>query len=139
MGDRMSTNTAPPGWHPDPSNPGGAFRWWDGIAWTDHVQPAALPAPPPAWPTSSPAFTATYPMGTQGQSQVSFAKRNSLSLTAIAVVAAYIVLALTTRVVLLGIFPVLLSVRATKRKESLAPFAVGAAVVAIGVAFLALR
>ncbi|MDP9219178.1 MAG: hypothetical protein M3P23_01400 [Actinomycetota bacterium] len=78
-------------------------------------------------------------MGTQGQSQVSFAKRNSLSLTAIAVVAAYIVLALTTRVVLLGIFPVLLSVRATKRKESLAPLAVGAAVVAIGVAFLALR
>jgi hypothetical protein len=78
-------------------------------------------------------------MRTQGQAQVSFAKRNALSLTAIGVVAAYIVLALTTRVVLLGIFPVLLSVRATKRKESLAPFAIGAAVLAIGVALLALK
>src|SRR5262249_39910333 len=26
----------PPGWKPDPANPG-QFRWWNGNAWTAHV------------------------------------------------------------------------------------------------------
>ncbi len=30
-----------PGWYPDAS---GAQRWWDGVAWTDHVAPAATSA-----------------------------------------------------------------------------------------------
>jgi hypothetical protein len=138
--------TAPAGWHPDPSNPAGALRWWDGSAWTAHTHPAvAAPppvaqygAPPPAW-TANPTTVATRyaPVG-QGQ-QVSFAKQNSLSLTAAGVVALYVVLALTTGVVLLGIFPVILSVRAIGRKEPLAPIAVVAAIVAIAVAFFALK
>jgi hypothetical protein len=45
---------------------------------------------------------------------------------------------LSTRVVLLGIFPVLLSVRAIGRREVLAPFAVAAAVIAVGIALFAL-
>ena len=53
-------------------------------------------------------------------------------------VAAYIVLALTVHVVLLGILPVLLAIRAIKSKDRLAPAAVVAAVVAIGVALLAI-
>lgn len=30
----------PPGWYPD-AQVAGQNRWWDGSAWTDHVQPAA--------------------------------------------------------------------------------------------------
>lgn len=38
------SQTAPsPGWYPDPAGSGGV-RWWDGIAWTEHV---ALPEPDP--------------------------------------------------------------------------------------------
>jgi hypothetical protein len=36
--------TAPPGWFPDPANPGG-HRWWDGAGWTEHCQPATPPPP----------------------------------------------------------------------------------------------
>jgi hypothetical protein len=72
------------------------------------------------------------------QGQVSFAKRNSFSLIAAAVVAVYVLLALTTHVVLLGIFPVLMSVRAIRAKEPLAPVAIAAAVIAVGVALFAL-
>src|SRR5579863_547209 len=37
----MTSPTAPPGWYPDPGNPG-AQRYWDGINWTHHQ---LLPAP----------------------------------------------------------------------------------------------
>jgi hypothetical protein len=36
-----------PGWHPDPAQPG-TLRWWDGVRWTEHVQPAPGSAPAPA-------------------------------------------------------------------------------------------
>jgi len=39
----------PAGWYPDPSGTPGT-RWWDGQGWTEHVQPAAPPAPPPSVP-----------------------------------------------------------------------------------------
>lgn len=29
--------TAPPGWYPDPKDPPGYRRWWDGQRWTEHV------------------------------------------------------------------------------------------------------
>jgi hypothetical protein len=149
----MTTNAAPPGWHPDPSNPGGALRWWDGIAWTHHTQqpaavptaPYGVPAAPAAWPNAGSATTGGYPTGgyptsPYGQAQqLSFAKQNSLSLTAIGVVALYIVIAMSTRIVVFGIFPVMLSVRAISRRESLAPVAVIAAIIAVGVAFMALK
>lgn len=136
----MTTSAAPAGWHPDPANPGGGLRWWDGVSWTDHIQPATATAPAPV--VQAPVSYATYgnvaPSYAARQVPRTFVQRNSLSLTAMAVVAVYIVIALSTRVVLLGIFPVLLSVRAIRRKEVLAPLAVGAAVIAVGVAFLAL-
>jgi hypothetical protein len=178
----MTTNAAPPGWHPDPSNPGGALRWWDGLTWTHHTQQhTAVPtasdgacAAPAAWPGAGSVTAggsptggyptgghqaggyqtggyqaggyqaggspgAAYPSGGYGQAQqLSFAKQNSLSLTAIGVVALYVVIAMSSHVVLLGIFPVMLSVRAISRKEQLAPVAVIAAIVAVVVAFMAI-
>jgi Protein of unknown function (DUF2510) len=127
----MSTGTVPPGWHPDPSNPGGAVRWWDGSSWTAHTQLV-----PTASPYGSPSPT-PYSAGAYGPAEPSFAKRNSKSLTALGVVAVYIVLALSTGIVFIGILPVLMAVRATKRKEQLAPVAIIAAVIAVGVALLA--
>ncbi len=59
---------------------------------------------------------------------------NPKSLTAIGVVAAYLLIAVTTGVVLLGIFPVLLSIRALRRGEQLAPVAMAAAALAVFVA-----
>jgi hypothetical protein len=158
-------STAPAGWHPDPSNPAAALRWWDGSAWTAHTHPAvaappaaaqyAAPAPaaqygappaaaqyaapPPAWAAGHSAVATGYAPVGQGQQQLSFAKRNSLSFTAAGVVGLYVVLALTTGIVFLGIFPVILSVRAVGRKEPLAPVAVVAAIAAIAVAFFALK
>lgn len=35
------------GWYPDPASPSSS-RWWDGMAWTDHVQPAVVAAVPAA-------------------------------------------------------------------------------------------
>ena len=48
--------TAAPGWYPDSYNP--AFvRWWDGVGWTEHTQPAQPMAP--AYPAQGtvPSFT----------------------------------------------------------------------------------
>jgi len=151
----MTTNAAPPGWHPDPSNPGGALRWWDGASWTTHTQqapvttPLVAAAPAPAWQSASTTITPSYGTGTYGSAtygggsyapaKVSFAKRNTQSLTAIGVVVAYVLLALTTHFVLIGILPVLMSIRAIKAKETLAPAAVAAAVIAVVVAFAALQ
>jgi hypothetical protein len=150
-------SVAPPGWHPDPSNPGGALRWWDGLNWTDHTHVAAPPAPAApakatlpaastAWTSGSSTAGSSYlapppasaPAGAGALGQLSFVKRNRLSLIAIGVVAIYIVLALATHVVFLGIFPVIMCIRATKSKEPLAPLAIVGAVVAVAVALLAL-
>jgi hypothetical protein len=124
-------STVPPGWYADPSNQGGVLRWWDGYAWTAHTQQAMAAAPG--------SFAAPAPAYRGAPAQPSFAKRNSLSLVAIAIVAVYVLLALTTRVVLLGIFPVIMAVRATRSKEQLAPIAVVAAAIAVGIAFIALK
>jgi hypothetical protein len=56
---------------------------------------------------------------------------NSFSLTAIGFSAAYLVLAFTTGFVLLGIVPVMSSIRAFQRGEKLAPFAALAAAVTV--------
>jgi hypothetical protein len=137
----MSTNTAPPGWHPDPSNPTGALRWWDGASWTDQTQQQAAPAANPGYPGyPAPNYPATnYAGGGYSQPPRTFAKQNSASVKAIAVVAIYVVLAVATHIVFIGIFPVLLAFRAVQRREQLAPVAVIAAIIAIAVAFLTLR
>ncbi len=54
MSDPQQPST-PPGWYPDGQ---GSQRWWDGVRWTDHVQPAAPPISP-AEPAAPPAPAAT--------------------------------------------------------------------------------
>ncbi|HEX6395062.1 MAG TPA: DUF2510 domain-containing protein [Acidimicrobiales bacterium] len=152
----MSTNTAPPGWHPDPAAPQVQLRWWDGARWTEHVQPQAQQAmPQPAQSVGAGGFDAGqgwqggaawqqtqgwgYATPFQGPVQsATFAQQNKFSLITGAIVAAYVVIAMTTRIVFIGILPVLMSVRAVRRREPLGPVAVGAAILAVIIAFAAL-
>ena len=148
-GERMST--VPAGWHPDPSNPQGALRWWDGGAWTYHTQPIPPAAPSPSPPGPPPAVPRAVlarrggaeragdlelSRGPHTPGQVSFTKRNSASLTTVTVVGAYLILATAAHFVFLGILPVLMAFRAVQRKETLAPLAVVAAAAGIVVALL---
>lgn len=139
------TGPVPAGWHPDPSNPNGAVRWWDGSRWTDHVQPVA---PPSSWPAGPPWQTGPNGNGSAGGSQPlpPWAGRrprgrpggpNQASFTAIGVAALYILLAVTTHFVLIGIVPAMASIQAVRRRERLAPLAVLAAAVAIVVSITA--
>ncbi len=45
--------TVPPGWYPDPAQPGGQ-RYWDGYQWTNVSAPAAAAVAPPAPPGYTP-------------------------------------------------------------------------------------
>jgi hypothetical protein len=138
------TNLPPAGWHPDPENPNGAMRWWDGAKWTSHVHP--VQAVPPAWggpgnggPAwgGGPTWTGRPGWGgggLGGAGQGTFARRNQASLIAIGFATVYVLLELTAHIFILGILPVLMTVRAFQRKEQLAPFAVVAAVIAVAVA-----
>ncbi len=62
----------PAGWYPDPSQ-AGQQRYWDGTAWTEHVQPDAATAAAPATPAApaapaAPAYgaAATEPIAPAG-------------------------------------------------------------------------
>ena len=91
-----------------------------------------------------PAYITPAPQGSSGtQSNSSNQKRpyqprgrirgpNSFSWTAIYFAAAYLVIAATTSFVLLGIVPVMSSIRAFQRGQKLAPIAAIAAVVTVG-------
>jgi hypothetical protein len=108
------------------------------------VLPTQAFAAAPAWPGGGATITPNYGSASYGSSMyapanLTFAKRNRHSLTAIGVVALYVLLAVTTHFVLIGIVPVMLSIRAIKAKETLAPAAVVAAVIAVVVAFAALQ
>ncbi|MEO8263555.1 MAG: DUF2510 domain-containing protein [Pseudolysinimonas sp.] len=47
------------GWYPDPANPTSS-RWWDGAAWTDHVQAAVVAAVPIAHAVVAPDYAPAY-------------------------------------------------------------------------------
>jgi hypothetical protein len=146
----MSVTSYPPGWHPDPHLPAGTLRWWDGANWTERTQSVqgAEPSPPVApaaadgaagfvaygAPSATPGFgefTAGAGAALQQRPQRGLVERNPKTFTTIAVVFAYLVLASATGIVLIGIFPAILSVRAFQRREQLAPLAIASAAVAI--------
>jgi hypothetical protein len=137
--------TSPAGWYPDPAGSGG-LRWWDGVTWSDQVQP---PVPQPAQPFVQPGdplatgqpWGAGQPAGQQWgaggphqqwsdqqtQAPVGFAKRNTNSLVVAAIALVYVVLAATVHIVVLGFLPILFAARAFQAKEPLAWPAAGVA------------
>jgi Protein of unknown function (DUF2510) len=62
MDDVRSAVSLPASWYPDPDD-ASSLRWWDGKAWTEHVQ--SLPAPPPARDPESQAITEAFVIKTQ--------------------------------------------------------------------------
>ncbi|MDI9933406.1 DUF2510 domain-containing protein [Rhodococcus sp. IEGM 1354] len=48
----MTSPTPPPGWHPDPGEPG-LIRYWDGTQWTEHTQPGTEPTAEESAPTGA--------------------------------------------------------------------------------------
>src|SRR4051794_1875407 len=108
---------------------------------------AQAPAQPvqthaPAQPAQAQRYAATgaQPLTVEAalamdQSQRSLMEQNSATFLALAVIVGYLVLAATTGIVLIGIFPALLAYRALKSGEKLAPLAIAAAAIAIVLAF----
>jgi hypothetical protein len=158
------TQTPPPGWYTDPAN-GTGMRWWDGNAWSMHTQPVApqpVGAQPVAQPVTAPqaygTAPATYPPASQfgtptyGQTQPGAPapytawqptpgrarSSNHYAFITFGVVALYLVLAAFAHIVFIGIVPILMSIRSFQAKESLAPVAIGAAVVSIVVSLTVL-
>jgi hypothetical protein len=140
----VNSAAAVAGWHPDPTNTPGTLRWWDGTRWTEHTRPIPMQHEAPAMaprPATSTPYTPTPPAhrpqateSVSGRSQPSMLEQNSTSFLAIGVVIGYLVLAATTGVVLLGIFPVILSINAIGKGEKLAPLAMFAAALAVAFA-----
>jgi hypothetical protein len=103
--------------------------------------PDGMPADPfSAWnaPEPTPGFeqVASTPVAQVQQSALqALHASNRTAITAVAVVAGYLLLAQLTGIVLLGIFPVLLAVRSFQRGEPLAPLALVAAAGAVVAAF----
>lgn len=129
----MSDTGVPPGWHPDPADPTGSVRWWDGNQWTEMTQPSGRSGA--AYPPMATGSVISRGRGFRGGG--SFASRNQRSLTAIGVAIVYVLIAVFAHFVFIGIVPVLAAVRAVQRREPLAPFAVIAAVVAVVVSITA--
>lgn len=43
----VTTHLPPAAWHPDPWDPAGQLRWWDGAQWTGWTAPSPSSEPPP--------------------------------------------------------------------------------------------
>jgi hypothetical protein len=120
----------PPGWRPDPNlspEPQAADAAAGSAGGTSRFAAYDAPAAAPGLHQFAAASNPTY--GAAGPRTLT--QRNSTTFTAIFVVALYLVLAATTGIVLIGIFPAMLAFRAFQRREPLAALAIGAAAVAI--------
>ena len=124
--------TTPPGWYPDPQNPAGGTRWWDGTQWSSKVGPA------PTYPGQAPVGVApsmTVPPAPRpippATGLMGLYQQNQFSALTVAISLVYLVVGAAIHVVFFGIIPVVLTVRAFSRKE---PYAfVGAIAAAVAV------
>lgn len=123
----QSMSQPPPGWHSD-SNP-----WPEPQSAEAVAGPAGVPSRFAAYDAPAPAaqFVSASVATVSAAGSRTLIERNSTTFTAILVVAVYLVLAATTGIVLIGIFPAMLAFRAFQRREPLAGLAVAAAAVAI--------
>jgi hypothetical protein len=128
-------STPPPDWHPDSNRPAGpqsaetlghpAVAATQFADYKAAASTAASQFAPPPDPTVGAAAWSSVP------GRRTLIQANSTTFTAIGVVALYLVLAASTGIVLVGIFPAMLAFRAFQRREPLAVFAIAAAAVAI--------
>jgi ABC-type sugar transport system permease subunit len=120
----------PPGWHPDP-NLSPEPQSVEGVAGPAGAASRFAAYDAPAAATGLNQFASATDPAFDAAGWRTLTQRNSSTFTAIFVVALYLVLAATTGIVLIGIFPAMLAFRAFQRREPLAALAVAAAAVAI--------
>lgn len=117
--------STPAGWYADPANPQVSQRFWDGTQWTEQVQPTAMFPPP----------NLAYP---QAPAPTSALRRNQLTATTVGVCILYAAVAFYAHFAFIGILPVVLTLRAFRRREPLAAVAAVFTVVAVGISLVAL-
>ncbi|MGH2905785.1 MAG: DUF2510 domain-containing protein [Solirubrobacterales bacterium] len=138
-----ATSASSAGWHPDPHGTG-MLRWWDGMQWTQHTHamPVQQPVAAAVQQPIANAFDADAYLASQSSannvSGIDLGE-NSRSLVAIVIAIGYVVLSLTTGIVLLGIVPGVMAFRAFEKGEKLAPLAALAAVAAVVFAFTSVK
>jgi hypothetical protein len=136
-----------PGWYADPHGLS-IYRWWDGLAWTAHATDgqSANPSAPQGFyggemtgaAMAGRAMTAApeRPAQFRPAPTVSRGRSNQYAFITLGIVAAYSLIAWKAHVYVLGVLPVMMSIRSKSRNEPLAIVAIIAAAVAVLVAVL---